>query len=543
MAFLQKEERTRLKHIAHVLHENRLGFILAKLGIKRYTPFRKHEPTTLTPKLVLKIFNELGGSFIKLGQLLSLRPDLIPTEFSEALAELQDKVRPFGGKEVIKIIEEDFKRPINRIFKDFDPKPTASASIGQVHKAKLHDGTVVVVKVQRPNAKNDFQTDLKLFKRIAKLITKKFSTPGIDPVAIVNEFERYTNNELDYFKEAHNIDYFFNMFKESKTIIVPKVFWDQCSPRVITMKHIDGKRLTNIKKLKPKQRKEVMNTILDAEFEQIFIHGFFHADPHPGNFILTRTGKVALLDFGIVGRFDSRMKDALSRFYINMIKPDLEGMVLSAIDLGVASETTDTGRLKRDLLDHMQKYYGTPLSQIRLSEIFSGMISIMRKNNLKAPVDFVLLSKATLTLEGFAKEMDPNFNFVEHSRPFVKRLERRKLNPKELARDLTLKTRQLASFIDTIPRKTTVFLNEMSMADKGLQKIDRDIGLLAGSLDTSSNRLTLGFLAGCVFISATLLMPYSAVTVFGFPALSFFGFSISLVLMLALIVSILRERH
>ncbi|MFC1723783.1 ABC1 kinase family protein [Nanoarchaeota archaeon] len=545
--FLPKEERARLKEIAHVLYKHDMGFILAKLGLRKFLPFTKHIKThrfrdkALTPKKLLKIFEEIDGSFLKLGQLLSIRSDLIPIEYAQALSELQDHVKPFPGSEAKKIIEKEFNKPINKIFKDFQTEPIASASIGQVHKATLLDNTKVVVKVQRPDIKKTIQTDIKLLHRLARLLKARYNPKNIDPVAIVKEFERYTNDELDYFKEARNISH----FQDLKTIKVPKVYWDHCAQQVLTMEYIHGTSLKTAR-LKPAEMKCAIRTILDSEYEQIFFNGYFHADPHPGNyFILNKKGKnrIALLDYGIVGKLDEDLRHTLGDLFIAMIAPDLDGIVDAAMRIGVIPEDTDTKDIKRDLYDGLSKFYGVSLENLKASDALIQILNIFRKHRLKISADFVLLSKATLTLESVALKYDPNFNFVKESKPFVQRLARQKLNPKVIAKRVSQKTREFATFIDQVPKKTNIFLNELSRTDQDLRKIDKDIGFMIHSLDTSSNRVTLGFLAGSSFIAATLLMPYTTITFMGFPALSFFAFLVSFLLMFALILSILREKH
>jgi ubiquinone biosynthesis protein len=541
-------ESRRISRIAHVLFENELGYFVDKLRLRGSLPFEKRLKTKrfkedkLAPQRVLKVFEELDGSFIKLGQLLSLRPDLIPAEYCEELSKLQDKVPGFPPKEAIAIIEKELGKPLKKLFSEFEETPTAAASMGQVHLATLKDGTKVAVKVQRPSVHATVKTDIKLLYRLAEMIKKRYGTKIINPVEIVREFERYTENELNYLKEAHHIDIFHRNFERSQTIIIPKVFWNYTTGKVLTMEYIPGRRLTDLSKFSEQQKKSMVRIIMNAEFEQMFVHGAFHADPHPGNFLIKKNGKIALLDFGIVGRMDYQLKENMTDLFVSMINENVEGMIDSIVKLGIATEQADTQRLRSALYDHLAQYYGVSLEKVKISQLLNNIITIFRENNLRISPDFVLLAKATITLEGFEAKMDPKLDFVEVARPFVKRLQRERLNPRRIAERAKRKVESLLEFAESIPKKTTMLLTEMHDTDKDLRRIDKELSALSVEIDRSSNRLTLGFLGGTLFIAATLILPFQQTRLWGVPTFSLLGYLVALVVLIAIFISIIKEK-
>lgn len=546
--WLTHDESARLKHIVHVLFDNHLGYVLANLGLRRKLTVKKKmkeegfNKNELTPQLVLKILEDLDGTFIKLGQLLALRPDLIPTDYCAELTKLQDKVKPFSGDKAVKIVEQELGAPIRKLFKSFNKEPIAAASLGQVHRAVLKNGTHVAVKVRRPDIEHTIKTDLKLLYRLAKIIKKKYGTHMLNPIEIVREFERYTENELNYLKEAHNIDVFYRHFETSNTIIIPKVFWSHTKNKVLTMEYIPGKRLTDLKKFKPAQKKKIINTILNSEFEQIFRHGVFHADPHPGNYIIKRNGRIALLDFGIVGRLDYILKENITDFFMSLVNGDVERLANDVLKLGVATDETDIDKVKRDLYEFLGPYYEVKLDTIKLADIFNDIMRIFRENKLKISPNFVLLVKATVTLESVAQLLNPNLNFITTAKPFVKKLVRERLHPSKIVERAKKKVETMFEFADSLPRKTNILMTDIHDTARDLNRLDGDISSLTIEIDRSSNRLTLGFLAGTLFIASTILVPFQPKTVLGMPVLSFVGYISAFVITISIFISIVREK-
>lgn len=546
--WLSIEESARLRQILHVLFNHHLGAVISHLRLRKKLPLKKKldsarfKEKDLTPELVRQVIEDLDGSFIKLGQLLALRPDLIPIPYCEELSKLQDEVKPFPGNKAVEIIEKELGKPVKNLFKSFDETPVAAASMGQVHSAVLKDGTKVAVKVQRPDIYRTVKIDIKLLYRLARLISKRYGTGIINPVEIVREFERYTESELNYLKEAHNIDLFYHNFEKSKALIVPKVFWTHTTSRVLTMEYIAGKRLTDISKFKPAQRKRVVDTILNAEFEQIFHHGLFHADPHPGNYLIKRNLKIALLDFGIIGRLDYVMKEHMTDLFVSIVNADTQGLIDAALKLGITTQESDVEKIRRDLYDYLAPFHDIPLDKIRIADLLHNIIKILRENHLKISPNFVLLVKATVTLEGLAQRLDPKLNFITSAKPFVKKLVRERMQPKRIVERAKRKVETMMEFAGSIPRKTDALLTELQDTTRDLHRIDTDISSLTQELDKSSNRVTLGFLAGTLFVASTILVPFQPQSTLGMPVLSFIGYVAAFVITISIFLSIVREK-
>ena len=298
----------RVKDVVNILLKQGLGYSIEKMNLKSHLTFGKKtkdvSKRVSTQVKLRKAMEELGGTFIKFGQLLSIRPDLIPESYCEEFAKLQDNVRPFPYEQVKDVIEKDFKKPIHKVFIHFEKTPIAAASVGQVHMAKLRTGETVAVKVQRPNINQIFESDIDILYYIANLAEKHIpELKDYNPVAIVNEFENYTKRELDYNLEGKNIDVFYKNFVGSKTIKIPRVFLSYTSKRVLTMEYIDGININKYKATK-EEKKKIIKNLLSCFMKQILEDGFFHADPHPGNIFILKDHRIELLDFGIVRLWD-----------------------------------------------------------------------------------------------------------------------------------------------------------------------------------------------------------------------------------------------
>jgi ubiquinone biosynthesis protein len=539
-----------MRSILTVLVRNELGYIVDELKLKGILNLRhqvssskfKQSPEALRPKRVLQVFEELDGTFLKLGQLLALRPDLITQEYCDELRKLQDNTRPFSGKEARKIIEQELKKPIGKIFSVFDETPIASASIGQVHLAALKDGTRVVVKVQKPGIEETFRSDIRLLRKLASLIEKRYHPKLFDPKKIVEEFEKYTEHELSYILEAKNIDKFHQIYKDHEHIQVPAVFWDYTTTKILVMEHISGRRLTEAEHLTPAKKRMIVTNIVDAALEQVFIHGVFHADPHPGNFILKRNDQLGMLDFGIVGRLDDSMRSNVGRLFTALVNGDTEGISRSMLRLGIAGDGFDMRLFKEEITETLGMYYNVSIKYLNVSEVLTKILNIARKHHLKLPSDFVLLIKAIITLESFARYYDPKFNFIEHSRPFAAKLARQKYNPKYITKQLQDKSERVLDFVEGIPDQSFEMMGRLRRTEKDLKSLDSHVTVLTSELDKSSNRISLGMIVAGLLIASTLLLQYKELTLFGMSAFSFIGFSMTFVMLLFLCISMLRER-
>ena len=535
------KEVSRLKQIAMVLAEQELFLLVDKLKLKRHIPIN-HSPKYVQdkseiPRRLRLAMEDLSGAFVKLGQLLSLRGDLIPKEYAREFSKLQDEVKPFKFEKVKEIIEKEFGQHLSKLFLKFDSEPIAAASIGQVHKAMLNNGKVVAVKVQRPNIEKIFETDIQLLYHLAHLVEKHYpELKDYNFMEIVKEFEEYTKNELDYLVEARNIDTFYNNFRNDP-IKIPKVYWNHTTKRVLTMEFIKGVKITETEK----NRAFYVKQIVESYIKQTMEYGTFHADPHPGNVFVTPGNQLALLDFGIVGHISKELRDNFENVFVALIKGDREMLAESLIDLQVVDEEINIEQFKEDLSSHLGKYYNQTLEKMDISSALYDILTLARKYKMKFPTNFVLLIKATATVEGFGKELDPKFNFVKTCKPYVERLEEKRKSSgyffEAFKKNMWRFRKDFINFPDEIKK----------ILKKGRVRVDiedKDIKKFTLYLDTAINRLAAGIVTAGLLIAAALIMQANlAPLIFNIPLFSVIFILIALIIGVNLVRSIMEEKR
>ncbi|NQV08626.1 hypothetical protein HQ529_02095, partial [Candidatus Woesearchaeota archaeon] len=306
---------------------------------------------------------------------------------------------------------------------------------------------------------------------------------------------------------------------------------------------ITGTKLSELKTTKKGFSKKILaKNIVDSILTQVFIHGVFHADPHPGNILALKNNKVAFLDFGIVGHFDDELKDKITELFVAMISGNLEEIAESFTDIGIVGEETDIEEFKEDLYNNMEKYYDTSLDEINISSLFGDLLFLAKKYNMHMPSDLILLSKTIITTEGTALGLDPDFNFVEIGKPFVKSLVKSRVHPKEIMKKVVRTTHNLKRFIEKFPKQTNELIKRIKQGDKGIENIDRDLQVLAREMDRSSNRVALGLLITAFLISSAMIMGVEQKMIYGFPLYSSVGFLIGIMLLIMLLLSFMREK-
>src|SRR3989344_5239550 len=541
------KDLNRLKQILEVLIRNEMGYFVEILRLKKFLPLsrtmdaKKFIRTDTQPMRVVRIVEQLGGGFIKLGQLLSIRPDLVPLEYANAFTTLQDHVPAFPYTKVKQIVETELHGTLKELFMSFDPMPIAAASIGQVHLAKLKNGKRVAVKVQRPDIERIFRSDIDIMYLFVHLMQKYHDQNVVDPKEIVEEFEDYTLKELNYVNEAKNIDAFHVKLKDSTSAKVPKVYWDMTTEKVLTMEYLEGRKLSElIKSKKMLNRKLIARNIVDSILNQVFVNGVFHADPHPGNILVTPNYTIAWLDFGIVGYFDDELREKVTDLFIASIQGDTDALATSLLSLGALDEGVDMEIFKADLKKNMERFYSIPVKEIRLGDLFEEIISLSKKHGLKLPKNFVLLGKTIITTQGVAAELDPDFNLVLSAKPFVEKLVKQRNSPRQVFTRLIKSTRQFKQFISDVPKQTNELLLRVRQVEKMGEKIDTDLKTLSSEMDKSSNRVALGILITAFLISSSLILNFEQPDFMGFPVFSLAGYLIAFFLFFVLTVSIAR---
>ena len=540
----------RLNQIILVLFEGGFGYLLNKIKLGHKVPLRKKLKLRLaTDKLkpearVRLILEKLGPTFVKFGQLMSVRPDLIPKKYIREFEKLQDDVEPVPFKEIGKIIEDEFGQPINKIFRSFGKEPIASASVSQVHKAVLKNGKKVAVKVQRPKIKNVIETDIEIMGVIAELIQKHSpELAKFNPVGIVNEFAQWTEKEFDFKSEARNAKRFYKNFKGSRTVFIPKVYEEYSTGKILTLEFIDALDIRNLVEIKKRKLNldKVIKNGFDAILTQVFIHGFFHADPHPGNILVLSNSRISFVDFGIVGRFNDDLKRKSIDLCYGIIEQDSERIVdvfleMSNIKDGEVNKDEFRERVK-DVIEPLQ---GSELEDIKLSHILEEILDIALKYKVKIPIDFVLFGKTIITLEGIALEYDPKFNIVTNIKPFIGKLIKRRLSPKKVAKDFFRSAIKFKGLLERLPGETEEVLKKLKDGTVKVDVEDTDIKRLSLEIDKSSNRLVYGMIIAALLVASALTIQVSGPTFLGLPMVSFITFVSAMTLLFIFFVSVLR---
>ena len=458
----------RFRQILYVFLKNGFGYLIHKAELKSHIPIHKRigkdfHTKIFTPERLRKTFEELGGSFVKLGQLLSLRPDLIPLEYCQELSKLQDSVKPMSFSQVKRIIEKELKKPLHKVYSDFNKQPIGSASIAQVHKAKLLNGDVVAVKVQRPNLESLFQTDIDLMYKLARLIEKKEQFKSLHPVGIVNEFEDYTKKELSFAREASNIDSCYKHFKNFKNAIIPKVSFAYSTDKLITMSFIEGTKLSNIGNRFDK--KGIARNLIAVYLKQTLEDGFFHADLHPGNILVLKHSKVALLDFGIFGAWDESIRDYSLDFIIGIVEEDSDKIVKVMKGISKSTGDVDLSGFENEVNNLITGWSAKKLNTSLFSTMLIKLVQVAGDYGLTVPPEMVLFAKGLLSIEGTCLELYPDLNFVKEVEPYIiKAIEERK-SPKSVIKKFIKASLQWEHLAEKLPDAASKLIEKLDQGN------------------------------------------------------------------------------
>lgn len=548
---IQKNQKNlaRLKEIINVLAKHGLTSILDKIGLSQSISLKRRiiisSSKESDPQRVRFILQELGPTFVKLGQLLSTRQDIVGSAMAEELSSLQDKVPEFEFSKAKQIIEEDFGKPINQIFKNFNTKSIASASIGQVYVATLKNNKKVVVKVRRPDIEEKIQEDISLMKYFAELIQKYAAeSRPYGPINIVEEFERTINKEMNYLLEAKNAIRFYENFSQNPHIIIPKVYSDYCSQRVITLDYIDGVKLKDITEKNHFDKKIIAHRFANAFFKMALIDGFFHADPHPSNVLALKENKVCFIDFGMVGHLDPQVSEDLSGLFLAIMQNNVDSIIEQMEALSIIQGYPDTASLRRDLTDLMDDYYDTKIQNVRVGEFMQKLTNLTSRHGAKLPRDYVLLFRGISLVESNCRKLDSNFNSVESFRPLVLTMVKQRQNPLKVFKSVPSIIFELNRMSRLLPGGVGKLFNRLESGKFEVEFEHKDMNLFTGEMERISNKLSLALILSALIIgSAMIIMADRGVTIFGIPFLGFLGFVISAILAIWLILTVLKYKQ
>ena len=491
---------------------------------------------------------ELGPTFIKLGQLLSVRPDLIPPEYAQALASLQDAVQPVPFSEIERVLQAELGSNWPERLPQLEREPIASASIAQVHRARTPQGQEVAVKVQRPRIRQIIAADLEILEDLAGLLARRLSEGELyDPVGMVQEFERTIRRELDFEEEGHSMERFRQAFAGDPTVYIPQVYWELSSTRVLTLEYIHGIKISELEQLRGAglNLSRIARRGARLVLKQAFDLGFFHADPHPGNLLVLPQEVLALLDFGMVGYLDRGLQEALGDLLIALIRRDAEGIIRVLVRLDLVERPSQTGPLRRDLTELLARYWGLPLEQLNLDHWLNDFLWVVRTHHLRLPAELVMMGKALTLMEGIGRRLDPSFIIVEQAKPYVRRLLRRRLNPLRRREQLPqwLETlRDSTRLLQDAPGDLLAILAQMREGRLKIQFEHRGLERPLTELDRSSNRLSLGLITAALILgSSWVLQSGQGPRLWGLPAVGLVGFALAAILAFRLLWAIWRS--
>jgi ubiquinone biosynthesis protein len=449
----------RLREIGHVLLRHGFGHVAQRLRLPGVRWWRRRQPSPEAisfslPERLRMIFEELGPTFIKFGQILSIRRDVLPEEYVSEFEKLQDAVPPFSYAEVARLIAEEFGRDVKDVFEDFASEPLASASIAQAHLARTKTGQEVIVKVQRPQIRQMILQDLAIMEHLARLSARRIpESRRYDPVGLVEEFRKTILLELDFRREGRNADRLREHLRDMPGIVIPQVFWEYSAPRVLTIEYMVGQGLREALGRSAEDRHRLAANLYEAFLKQIFEDGFFHADPHPGNLLFLPDGRVGLLDFGIVGRVSRDRLAGLVTILLAIMEQDVEALLDECIGLGLMPADLDRQTIQYEIDELLAEHLDLPLRDISLGHILETLFEMGRKHRLKVLSNLVLLGKTMMTLEAVIRALDPAFALVEEARWEVARLMRLRLSAEALLKTGWRTTRQVVHLARRLPQR------------------------------------------------------------------------------------------
>jgi ubiquinone biosynthesis protein len=502
-------ERTR--QISTVLVKHGFGEILSRIGLGS---LRRKEDEEKAPKISFAqrlrlVLQELGPSFIKLGQIISTRPDLIPADIFEEMKKLQDDVPPVPFEEIKPVIETELGGTLDELFEEFQPKPLASASIGQVHRAKLRLGAdtlvEVVIKVQRPNIRATIERDLELLYTFARLVERFIPESRLyAPVGLVREFDRTIIAELDFLAEADNAERFARNFAKNPQVRFPQIYRERTGKKVLTMEFLDGLKITEAAK-QGVSGEAIARAALAAIAQMIFEDGLFHADPHPGNLLVLRPfdGPVVLglLDLGLVGRLNERMQDATIDLMAAAIRQDVDALTDALLAIGKPQESIDKDALRSLVGTVSQKYLGRPLKEIEVSAMIRDLIDGGKQFRVEMPTELVMMGKALMTVEGIGKELYPDLDVYTELKPYFLKLVWRRYNPEKLGREALRGLGQLNRLAINLPDQLHTILEDLRRGRLALKTQDIEH---PATTDRLGRRLFSGMIVASLVIAGGL---------------------------------------
>jgi ubiquinone biosynthesis protein len=546
----------RYREIVDVMLKHGFGYLVDRFGLRPFRSLREKlfGPRPLKERLLmlseaerLRIaLEELGPTFIKFGQILSTRHDLIPEEYIQELSKLQDRAPAFEYAEAKKVIEKEFGKSIEEIFLSFNPKQIATASIGQVYRATLLEGEEVAVKVMRPRVEEIIETDLAILMSLARFAEKHIKeSKFFNPVGFVDEFSRVIKHEIDYTHEAQNADRFYVNFAGSSTVRIPKVYWKYATKHVLTQEYSDGIKVSDIPQIEAAglDKKKIAIDLANAYLKMVFDDRFYHADPHPGNILVSREGVVVFLDFGMAGHIDPVLHENLANIMIAIRNNDIDFLIEALAEIGLISDAgSESTALKIKLEELLNKYYSLSTKFIDPTAFLRDLIDVFVKSRGKIPTNIMLLSKTLIMRDEISRKLDAEANFAELTEPYVKKMMEERTKASYIMGEAAKTVWDFARLIKAFPKRVNHIITK---AERGTLKFELEHQGLENfieQLDIMSNRLSFSMIIAALIVGSSLIIQTRmSPSIFGVPLLGIIGFLLAGFLGVGLLISILRS--
>lgn len=504
----------RYRQIVGILADEGLDDLLDMTGLRRFQPVHRRLRPELDSRQAFGLrlrhtLERLGPTFVKLGQVASTRPDLIPDDVIEELRKLQDDVAPFPDTEAFALIEKELGGSIDEVFLEFDRTPIAAASLGQVYGARLPDGTPVIVKVQRPNADEVVAVDLDILVTQARFVAMHSELGArYDVVGITKEFADAVRGELDYHLEASNAERLGQLFSDDETVAFPQVLWEFSTTRVLTLERLDGLPFNKPEGLSDAgmDRPELARRGIYCYLEQIFVHGFYHADPHPGNLFALEDGRVGFTDFGRCGTISQVGRDQLADLFMSIIDNDVPLAVDTLFTAAGSPGEIDVAELEREVSRLITKYYNKSLDQIRMGDLITEVMDLVRNHHLMLSSELAMLLTTLVVLEGLGRLLDPDFDFVAVTTPFARRLTNARLEPGALSRTIMQSVRRFINIGQDLPESLTRLLRRAGQGEFRVAIHPTGFEPILKRAEEATNRLSFALIVSAFVIGLSFIL-------------------------------------
>ena len=540
----RRQNLARLGEIAQVAARHGFGYVFGRKDIPP-EPLEEGPAGKSRGRRLREMLDELGPTFVKFGQLLSTRPDIVPPDILEELRGLQDDARPEPFEQVRAVVEAELGLTIEQVFEEFDEQPIAAASIGQVHRARLPGGQQVVVKVQRPDAERQIAADIQLLYQAAKVAQDRIRRlQFIDLVETVDEFARTIRRELDYGIEARNAEVFRRNFGGDETVAVPKVYWRYTTPRVLTMERVEGTTLRqlDLAEWSAADRVTLANRITQTWMQMVFVHGFFHADPHPANILVRDPDRISVVDCGMTEQLSQRDREALVRLLIDIIDQDAERLPRRLRALGVRFPRAKEEELADRLAVIVQRYSAIAIGDIDIREVLREIFGTVYAIGVTLPARWVMLDKTVATLAGVALEISPDFDVFAVARPYAVRLVADRYRPDRIAGRVRADLTRYAEAMLDYPFQVSELLDEFKDGDVEIRIKPEGFDQAVEKLEATANRVVLSVIAASLFLTSAVIAVFAHYAdVAGLSLLALPGLIAAIVLLVWLCVGIFRS--